>query len=120
MHNSPILKYQIPFDKEKVTEFCQRWQVTEFALFGSVLRDDFDLDKSDVDVLVSFVPNAPWTILDLVDMEDELKEIFGRRVDLVERVSIEKSQNPFRKKAILESCQVIYANPRVELLERYA
>lgn len=120
MQTSPVFKYQIPFDQEKITEFCQRWKITEFALFGSVLRDDFDLDRSDVDVLVSFAPNVPWTILDLVDMEDQLGEIFGRKVDLVERISIEKSENPFRKKAILESCQIIYANPRVELLERYA
>jgi predicted nucleotidyltransferase len=36
---------------EKIAEFCHKWQVTEFALFGSVLRDDFRPD-SDIDVMV--------------------------------------------------------------------
>ncbi|QUS61666.1 nucleotidyltransferase family protein [Synechocystis sp. PCC 7338] len=120
MQISPAFKHKISIDPGKVTTFCQQWQITELALFGSVLRDDFDLDNSDIDVLVSFASNILWTILDLVDMEDQLEEIFNRKVDLVERISIEKSQNPFRKKATLESCQVIYANPRVELPERYA
>ncbi|MBE9240650.1 nucleotidyltransferase family protein [Synechocystis salina] len=112
MQISVASKYRTSIDPDKITAFCQQWQINKFALFGSVLRDDFDLDNSDIDVLVSFAPNVPWTILDLVDMEDQLEEIFNRKVDLVERISIEKSQNPFRKKAILESYQVIYANPR--------
>ena len=44
---------QISFDDGKIAEFCRKWRIVEFALFGSVLRDDFRPD-SDVDVLVSF------------------------------------------------------------------
>lgn len=38
---------------EEIRVFCQKWQIIEFALFGSALRDDFRPD-SDLDVLVSF------------------------------------------------------------------
>lgn len=100
---------QIAIDQEKIIQFCQRWKITEFALFGSVLRDDFRPDDSDIDVLVSFDQTAHWTLFDLVEMEDELKEIFSRKVDLVERRAIERSRNYLRRKAILETAKVIYA-----------
>lgn len=90
---------------EKIREFCRKWQITEFALFGSALRDDFRPD-SDVDVLVTFAPDAPWSLWDWVDMIDELKEIFGREVDLVEKSGL---RNPFRRHEILTTKKVIYA-----------
>lgn len=96
-------------DYDRILAACQKWQIIEFALFGSVLRDDFQLDKSDVDVLVVFHPDAHWTLLDLVDIEDDFKNIFGRAVDLVERGSIEQSHNSLRKKEILGSLKVVYA-----------
>ncbi len=92
----------------KIAEFCHRWRITEFSLFGSVLRDDFRPD-SDIDVLVRFEPDAPWSLFDLGDMQAELGEIFGRKVDLVEKETIEKSRNPFRRAHILDHHRVIYA-----------
>ena len=94
--------------KEKVAAFCHRWKIVEFALFGSVLRENFRAD-SDVDVLVAFSDEAEWTLLDYVDMQDELKNIFGREVDLVSRRGIERSRNYIRRKAILNSAEVVYA-----------
>ncbi len=88
-----------------IVDFCRRWKVAEFSLFGSVLRDDFRPD-SDVDVLVSFSDDADWSLFDWVDMVDDLKAIFGRNVDLVEKDGL---RNPFRRQAILNSKQVIYA-----------
>lgn len=61
-------------------------------LFGSVLRDDFGRE-SDVDVLVTFAPSATRTLADLLRMEDELRALFGRRVDLVMRELVEQSEN---------------------------
>ena len=72
----------------EIADFCERWQVTELALFGSVLRDDFT-SESDVDVLVSFDGDAGPTLFDMSHMEEELESIFGRRVDLVSRRGIE-------------------------------
>ncbi len=101
-----VKNIQIPTDK--IAEFCQRWKITEFALFGSVLRDDFRPDSSDVDVLVTFAPDSHWTLFDMVHMEEELESIFGRNVDLVSKRGIEESLNYLRRKNILESTEVIY------------
>jgi predicted nucleotidyltransferase len=96
---------EIPGDK--IEEFCRRWKVTEFSLFGSVLRDDFRPD-SDVDVLVSFSPDAHWRYYHILDMKDELKEIFGRGVDVIEKRLVEKSDNYIRRKHILSNLETVY------------
>jgi uncharacterized protein len=98
---------RIPIDREKIAEFCRRWEITEFSLFGSVLRDDFRPD-SDVDVLVTFAPDAEWSLFDDVDMEEELSAIFGRKVDLVSRRAVERSDNWIRRKAILSTAEPVY------------
>jgi uncharacterized protein len=96
-------KINIP--KAKIEDFCRRWKIKEFALFGSVLREDFQPD-SDIDVLVSFAPDGCITFDNRVDMLDELAEIFGRQVDLVEKNAI---RNPFRRHEILTTKEVVYA-----------
>ena len=96
---------KITLPKEKIELFCHKWKVSEMSLFGSVLSKDFRPD-SDIDILVSFKDNAGWGLFDFVDMVDELKIIFGRKVDLVEKDSL---RNPFRKQTILGSNEVIYA-----------
>lgn len=101
-------KAKIIVPRKKLAEFCRRWKVSELAFFGSVLRDDFR-SGSDIDLLVSFSPKAKISLFDLVRMQNELKEIFGRDVDLVERKAIEKSENYIRRKNILSNTQVIYA-----------
>ena len=96
---------QIRIDRERIAEFCRKWKITEFALFGSVLRDDFRSD-SDIDVLVAFAPGAGITFDNRVEMLDELSAIFGRPVDLVEKKAI---RNPFRRHSILTTKEVVYA-----------
>lgn len=97
---------------DQIENFCQKWKITEFSLFGSVLRADFRAD-SDLDVLVTFAPHAPWTVLDLVTMEQELASLAGREVDLVERRVLASSRNPIRKTEILNSAQVIYSQGKL-------
>ena len=91
---------RLPVPEAAIAAFCRKWQVTEFAFFGSVLRDDFGPD-SDVDVLVSFAPDARHTLFDLVRMEDELRAAFGRDVDLVTRRAVERSTNAWRRQTVL-------------------
>ncbi len=98
---------QIDLPMARIVEFCKRWKIVEFALFGSVLRDDFRPD-SDIDVLVTFAPDAEWSLFDFVHAEDELGALFGRKVDLVERTAVEKSRNYIIRKAILRSARPIY------------
>lgn len=91
----------------EVAAFCRRWQVRELAVFGSALREDFRPD-SDVDVLVTFEPDANWGLLELTTMESELTALLGRRVDLVSRRAIERSGNWIRRQAILDSAEVVH------------
>jgi predicted nucleotidyltransferase len=101
-------KYRITIPRKKIAEFCRRRQVVEFSLFGSVLREDFRPD-SDVDVLVTFAPDAQVSLFDLVDMQDELEIIFKREVDLVEKQAVLESRNYIRRKSILANTRIIYA-----------
>jgi predicted nucleotidyltransferase len=105
-----MLQTQLPFTPSVIHPFCQKWQITELCLFGSVLRDDFRPD-SDIDILVTFSPTAPWTLLDLVNMEYELQDLLGREVDLIEKPALEKSNNWIRRNEILNTAQVIYSQP---------
>lgn len=97
----------VPIASSELTAFCQRWRVSELALFGSVLRSDFAPD-SDIDVLVTFSSDARWSLLDTARMEDELSRLAGRPVDLVNRRAVERSDNWIRRQAILRSAEPIY------------
>ena len=99
---------RISMKREEIAAFCQRWQITALAFFGSVLRDDFRPD-SDVDVLVTFAPEVEWSLFDHIAMEEELSAMLGRKVDLVSRRAIERSSNWIRRKAILETAEPFYA-----------
>lgn len=96
----------INISEDVLADFCRRRQVTEFALFGSALRNDFRPD-SDIDVLVTFSPDARHSLFDLAEMETELERMLGRRVDLVEKAGI---RNPFRRHTILKSSKILYAS----------
>lgn len=99
------MQSQLSIDHDRIAGFCRHWRIQELSLFGSILRDDFRPD-SDVDILVTFEPDAPWTLWDLSRMRGELKELFGREVDLVEKKAL---RNPFRRQGILADQRVIYA-----------
>jgi uncharacterized protein len=99
---------QLPVPNAQIADFSKRWDITELAFFGSVLRDDFSPD-SDVDILVSFAPATHIGLIELVTIQEELQEILGRKVDLVTRHSVEQSWNYIRRKSILDSLEVIYA-----------
>jgi predicted nucleotidyltransferase len=98
----------IDFHEQQLHEFCHRWKVTEFALFGSILNEDFN-PESDIDILVTFSPETHWSLFDLVTMQNELETILGNEVDLVERSALERSANYIRRKSILDSMEIIYA-----------
>lgn len=102
----PGCKIKLP--QNRIKEFCKKYAINEFSLFGSVLTDQFNRD-SDVDILVSFDENARHTIFDFTRMKNELEKIIGYEVDLVSRRGLEKSRNLIRKNAILKSAESIYA-----------
>lgn len=99
---------RINLTHQALKDYCHKWHITELSLFGSVLREDFRPD-SDLDILVNFADNAPWTILDLTTMQQELETLIDRSVDLIEKRVIETSRNWIRRDEILKTAQVIYS-----------
>jgi len=93
----------IDIPKEQLRAFCDKWKVTEFSLFGSVTRPDEFRPDSDVDVMVRFADDAHVSLFDIAHMEEELRQIFGRDIDLAERVGVERSNNGVRRDSILSS-----------------
>ena len=93
----------IDIPKEQLRAFCRKWKVTEFSLFGSVTRPEDFRPDSDVDVMVRFADDARISLFDIAHMEEELRQIFGREIDLAERVGVERSYNGSRRNAILSS-----------------
>jgi uncharacterized protein len=102
-----ISRHGMTLPMDQLTDFCHRWKIQELSIFGSYLRDDFGPD-SDLDFLYTFVDNATWSLFDLVRMDEELAAIVGRPVDLVDRVTIEGSENWIRRREILGTAEVIY------------
>lgn len=99
----PIIE-QLPI--AALRTFCARWRISELSLFGSALRADFG-PESDIDLLVSFEPEAGWSLLDHSRMQQELAELLGRSVDLVSRRAVERSANTVRRRSILDTARVI-------------
>src|SRR5512147_2477429 len=97
-------KIQIMVPKDRIAAFCQKWKITELALFGSVLREDFRPD-SDVDVLVEFAPDAHVGLIRMAGIEEEISQLLGRKADL--RIAAELSRY-FRDK-FLKTAEVQYA-----------
>ncbi len=99
-------KCEVNLPLEEIKEFCQRWDIVRLELFGSATRGELT-ERSDLDFLYTLDERARWG-LSFVDACDELEAIVGRPVDLVSRKSIEQSSNPFRRRAVLSSTELVY------------
>jgi len=85
-------------------ELCHRHKIRTLSLFGSILGDEFTAD-SDVDLLVEFEPDARIGYLGMAQIEAELTEMLGMRVDL--RTPSELSR--YFRSDVLASAKVLYA-----------
>jgi uncharacterized protein len=95
---------RVTIDLERISKFCRKWKIAELAMFGSVLRDDFD-DESDVDTMVSFLPGAEIGLIAFSKMQLELSDIIGRDVDLVTRSGLK----PLIRDTVLAEAEILYA-----------
>ena len=110
--NIDTLYHRLGVTPAELAEFCQTAQITELALFGSILRDDFRPD-SDIDMLVTFTPDSKISLLDFVRLEYDLEDWLHRDVDLVSKPAVEQDRNWLRRKEILNNFQVIYESRSV-------
>jgi len=98
---------KLDFNREQLGQFCREHGIARLELFGSVLREDFRSD-SDVDFLCTLRPNMKYGLFEWVALKRALENFFGRTVDLVSRVGIERSRNPYRRREILKYATPIY------------
>jgi uncharacterized protein len=107
LHLNSRFQSRLGITPKQMADFCERWQVSELALFGSILREDFS-PTSDIDILISYRPTAKRGLLEKIRMQEELSALLNRDVDLVSKKAIERSRNWLRRKNILDSAEVIY------------
>jgi predicted nucleotidyltransferase len=93
----------IESNREAIGRLCRLHGVRKLEAFGSILRDDFDPMRSDVDVLVEFDPQRAGSFSNFLGLKESLEKLLGRRVDVLElravrnrrlRYYIEKSKSP--------------------------
>ncbi len=92
-------------DLKKVSELAIEYQINEVYLFGSSLRDDFNID-SDIDILIAFKDDVHYSYFDLCDLQEKFEALFHRKIDLVEKEGL---INPYRRSEILRTARLIYA-----------
>lgn len=103
----PEIEQRLGISLDDIAKFCQNWGITEMALFGSVLREDFKPD-SDIDFLITFAPRVPQGLLTLARIKNQLESLLDRPVDIVIKDSIKTSENWIIRREILTTAQMIY------------
>ena len=96
------------FPENEIVEFCRRWKIRELSLFGSIVRNDFG-PESDIDILVDFDDDARWSLFDHIQMQRELAELLGRKVDLISKRAVMESGNRLIRQEIQQTAQVIFS-----------
>jgi uncharacterized protein len=99
-----VTNARIEIPQDEISRFCRSHQILSLALFGSVLRDDFDAD-SDVDVLVEFEPDAEIGFIAFSRARRELGRLLQRPVDLVPRDGLK----PIIRESVLATAEEVYA-----------
>lgn len=93
---------------DRLRSFCKKWKIQELLVFGSTARGE-DGPESDLDLLVTFSPEARWSLLDHIRMEEELSALAGRKVEMITKRSVEASRNDVRKRMILSHTEPFYS-----------
>lgn len=109
---SELVYQRLDITPEQLANFCEKWNIEELALFGSVLRDDFragGYDPSDLDFLYLFDRDAMHSLFDVMHLREELEGLLHRKVDFVSKTAIQNSRNWLRRQEILGSGVIIYA-----------
>jgi predicted nucleotidyltransferase len=104
----------IDLDSQAIRDFCEKWKIKELSVFGSILREDFR-PESDIDFLAKYEDCQQvheYDLFDEIHMREELSEIVGRDVDLVDRSVIEATSNRFVREELLLTAEPVYAAQR--------
>jgi predicted nucleotidyltransferase len=109
MSPQAMLSDRLETSPEALASFCRRWKIAKLEVFGSVLREDFRAE-SDVDFLVSFEPAMGPVGFDWFRLKEELAQLVGRKVDVLDRRLVEQSRNLYRRQHILREATTIHGS----------
>ncbi len=100
-------RYETESRREQISKICRECKVARLLVFGSVLRDDFDPQTSDIDFLVEFLPDGhkPW-LAEFSDLKLALEAILSRKVDVI---SVTARKNPYFVRAVDRENELLYA-----------
>ena len=88
---------------EKIAEVCRKYKIRQLGIFGSAARGEAT-SESDVDVLVDFLPDSGMSLFQLDDLNRELEELLGRRVDLASKKGLKERVRPY----VMRDLRVVY------------
>lgn len=94
----------VSYSTDDLASICRRYNIARLSLYGSVLRDDFDPARSDVDVLIEFEPQADKSLFTLVDIQDALTNLFGRQAHLCTAGSLSR----YLRQDVMQQAEVQY------------
>lgn len=95
-------------NREGIAELCRSHYVRRLSIFGSAAREDFDPERSDVDLIVEFAtsPEIHYAA-NFFALQKSLAKLLARDVDLVIDGSI---RNPYRLRSMRQDTRILYAS----------
>jgi predicted nucleotidyltransferase len=96
-------------NKEQLIALCKKYRVSELDVFGSAATGDFDPARSDIDFLVEFQKTVTHDRFNFFNLLDELKQLFGRDIDLVEPGGL---KNPYFIEMVNQTKRKFYVAPK--------
>ncbi|MEA2603203.1 MAG: uncharacterized protein QOF89_4195 [Acidobacteriota bacterium] len=107
MSTQTLISKRLTLTPEALAAFCRRWHIAKLEVFGSIVREDFRAE-SDVDFLVSFEPGGGPTGFEWFQIQEELAQLVGRKVDILDRRLVEQSRNLYRRHHILNEATPVH------------
>lgn len=107
MSPQTLVKERLDVAPGDLAAFCRKWNIAKLEVFGSLVREDF-ADDSDVDFLVSFEPGKAPADMSWFQIKEELEELIGRKVDVLDRRLVEQSRNLYRRYHILREATAVH------------
>jgi len=107
MNAHTLINQRLEVAPRDLAAFCRKWSISKLEVFGSLLREDFG-NESDVDFLVSFEPGKGPAGMSWFQVKEELAELVGRKVDVLDRRFVEQSRNLYRRHHILREATAVH------------
>lgn len=92
--------------RDEIAALCRELGVRRLDVFGSAVGPDFDIERSDVDVLVEFGTGSGRGLGTYFALKDGLERVLGRSVDVVSARAV---RNPYFRARVLATTEPLHA-----------